>query len=331
MDRRAFLGTLTSGLLAAPIAVDGQQAGKIARIGIISVSIPAALFAGAEPSNPTMAALLLGLQDLGYVYGRDFVTEPRSAEGRLERIPAIAAELARLKVDVIVAPGPALAALRDARVSIPVVMAGSGGDPVQSRLVMSLAHPGGNFTGMSLLITHLGRKRLELLTEIAPRVVRVAVLRGPGGVREWQEIQAAAQSLKREVLSLEIKTPSEIEPAFQAATEWYAGALFVSPGPLLDSRARQVVELAAKHRLAAMYGFRNYFMEEGGLISYGADLVDVWRRSAAFVDKILKGANPADLPRRTADHIRARNQPQDREGPGPDDPAVAPAAGGTGY
>src|SRR5690242_5230191 len=175
-------------------------------------------------------------------------------------------------------------------------MAGSGGDPVQSGLVMSLAHPGGNFTGMSLLITQLGRKRLELLTEIAPKVVRVAVLRGPGGVRAWQEIQAAAQSLKREVLSLEIKTPSEIEPAFRAATEWHAGALFVFPGPLLDSHARQVVELAAKHRLPAMYGFRNYFMEEGGLISYGADLIDVWRRSAAFVDKILKGAKPADWP-----------------------------------
>ena len=210
------------------------------------MSAPTPEFAGAEPSNLAMASLLRGLRDLGYVYGRDFVTEPRSAEGRLERMSGICDDLVRLKVAVIVAPGPALAALKDARVSIPVVMAGAGSDPVQSGLVRSLAHPGGNFTGMSLLIGQLSRKQLELLTEIVPTVSRVAILREPGGVRQGQELQAAAQSLKREVLSLEIKAPSEIEHAFQTATHWRAGALLVIPGPLLDRHARQVVDQAAK-------------------------------------------------------------------------------------
>jgi len=296
MDRRAVLGTLAGGLLLAPLAAEAQQAAKIARIGIISASLPTALAAGAEPSNPTIAGLLHGLRDLGYVYGRDFVTEARSAEGRMERVLAIAAELARLKVDVIVAPGPVLAGLKEARVSIPVVMAGAGTDPVQSGFVKSLAHPGGNFTGMSLLITQLQGKRLELLTEIVPSVLRVAVLRGPDSETEWRETQAAARSLKRDVLSLEITTPREIEHAFRSATEWRAGAIFVIPGPLLDRHARQVVEQAAKNRLPAIYSFRSFFMDEGGLISYGIDLVDVWRRSATFVDKILKGAKPADLP-----------------------------------
>ncbi len=296
MDRRTFVATLTGGLLAAPLTAEAQQAGKPARIGTIAIAAPTAEFSGAEPSNPAMASLLRGLRDLGYVYGRDFVTEPRSAEGRLERMSAICDELVRLKVDVIVAPGPALAALKDARVSVPVVMAGAGSDPVQSGLVRSLAHPGGNFTGMSLLIGQLSRKQLELLTEIVPRVSRVAVLREPGGVRQGQELQAAAQSLKRDVLSLEIKAASEIEHAFQAATQWRAGALLVIPGPLLDRHARQVVDQAAKDRLPAIYSFRSYYMEEGGLISYGVDLIDVWRRSATFVDKILKGAKPADLP-----------------------------------
>jgi putative tryptophan/tyrosine transport system substrate-binding protein len=295
MNRRGFIGRVALGLLTKPLVAGAQQTGKVWRIGIVSTSYSTALSSGAAPPNRPVAAFLLGLRDLGYVYGRDFVIEPRGAEGRVERIPAIGAELARL-VDVIVAPGPALAGLKEARITTPVVMAGAGGDPVQDGLVASLARPGGNFTGLSLLISELDRKRLELLTEIVPGASRVAVLRGPDSEHGWSETQAAARLLKRELRSLEIKTPREIESAFRAAAEWRADAVLVIAGALLDREARQVVERAARHHLPAIYSFRNFYMEEGGLISYGIDLLDVWRRAATFVDKILKGAKPGDLP-----------------------------------
>jgi len=287
---------LAGGLLAAPLAVVAQPAGKVPRIGIILTSAAVAPASGPNPSNPTAAALLIGLRDLGYVYGRDFVTEIRSAEGKIERIGTIAAELTRLNVDVIVAGGPALLGLKEARVTIPVVMSGAGSDPVHAGLVNSLARPGGSFTGMSLMIAELDRKRLELLTELVPGLARVAVVRGPESERDWQETQAAARALNREVLSLEIKSRGDIEPAFRAATRWQAGAVLVIAGALLDGHAHAVVEQAATHRLPSIYSFRNFYMEAGGLASYGIDLVDVWRRAATFVDKILKGAKPADLP-----------------------------------
>jgi ABC-type uncharacterized transport system substrate-binding protein len=294
MRRIGLAVVLAVGLLAAPLAVEGQQAGKVYRIGvIISASVTDAM--GPNPQHPPVAALLRGLRDLGYVYGRDFVTEVRSIGRETERSRAIAAELARLKVDVIVAGGPSLSGVKQAGVAIPVVMAGAGADPVQAGFVTSLAHPGGSFTGMSLQHLELDRKRLQLLTELVPDAVRVAVLRVQGSDRVWKNIQEAARLLKREVLSLEIRSASEIEGAFRAATERRAGALIVIATALLDQEARQVVERAATHRLPTMYTFRHY-MGEGGLISYGVDLIDIWRRAATYVDKILKGAKPADLP-----------------------------------
>jgi len=296
MHRRTFLCGLTLGTLAAPLVGEAQQTGKLSRVGIVATTFSAAASSGADPPNRTTAALLHALRDLGYVYGRDFVTEPRGAEGRIERIPAIGAELASLKVDVIVAAGPALSGLKEARITIPVVMAGAISDPVKAGLVTSLARPGGNFTGLSLLISEIDRKRLELLTEVVPSASRVAVLRGPDSEHDWRESQAAARLLKRELRSLEIAMPYEIESAFRVATQWRADAVLVIGGALLDREARQVVERAARHKLPAIYSFRNFYMEEGGLISYGIDLVDVWRRAAFYVDRILKGAKPADLP-----------------------------------
>jgi len=296
MDRRAFISGITLALLAAPLGAESQAVRKVWRIGIITISSSSLASVGPEPSTRPIAALLHGLRDLGYVYGRDFVTEPAAAEGRIERIPALAAELARLKVDVIVAPGPALAGLKAARITIPIVMAGAVTDPVQAGLATSLARPGGNFTGLSLLIAELDRKRLELLTEIVPGASRVAVLRGPDSEHDWNETQAAARLLRRELLSVEVKTPDEINGAFRTATEWRAHVVLVIAGALLDREARRVVEQAARHRLPAAYSFRNFYMEEGGLMSYGVDLLDVWRRAASYVDKIVKGAQPGDLP-----------------------------------
>jgi putative ABC transport system substrate-binding protein len=294
IDRRHFLLTSLA-LLAAPLAGEAQQSGKVYRIGLIVTSSLASDAAGAEPRSRPVAGLMRGLRDHGYTYGRDFVTEPRSTESMVERIPTIAAELTELKVDVVVAGGPALTGLKQARFAIPVVMSGSP-DPVRAGLVASLSRPGGTFTGMSLQHAELDRKRLELLTQIVRGASRIAVLRGPDSEGNWQETQAAARLLNREVLSLEIRSAGEIEGAFRSATKWHAGTLIVIAGALLDRAARQVVEQAAKHRLPAMYTFPNWYMDEGGLISYGVDLVDIWRRAAYYVDKILKGAKPGDLP-----------------------------------
>jgi ABC-type uncharacterized transport system substrate-binding protein len=289
-----LVAVLALGLLAAPLAVEAQQAGKVWRIGVIINSYSVADAVGPTPRNEYVAALLRGLRDLGYVYGRDFVTESRSTEARIERSRAIAAELAGLPVDVIVAAGPTLFGVKQAGIATPVVMIGVG-FPVQDGFITSLARPGGSFTGLAGE-EQLARKRLQLVTELVPGALRVGVLRGPDSDRAWKEIQEAARLLKREVLSLQVHSAGEIEGAFQAATERRARALLVIATAVLDQEARQVVERAASHRLPTMYTFRNFYMGEGGLISYGLDLVDTWRRAAVYVDKILKGAKPADLP-----------------------------------
>jgi ABC-type uncharacterized transport system substrate-binding protein len=288
---------LAVSLLSTPRGVVAQsQAGKIHHIGVIVGAGAPSDLTGPNPPNQSVAALLRGLRDLGYVYGRDFVTMPRSIEGSIERSRAIALELARVNVDVIVVAGPALFGVKQAAIATPIVMSGAGEDPVQAGFATSLAHPGGNFTGMTFQHLELDRKRLQLLTEIVPGAVRVAVLRGLERDREWKEIQDAARLLKREVLSLEIRSAGEIEGAFRTALEWRADALMVIAGALLDREARLVVAHASTRRLPTMYSFRNFYMAEGGLISYGVDLLDSWRRAAIFVDKILKGAKPANLP-----------------------------------
>ena len=297
MRRIGLVVVLALSFVLVPLTARAQlKNGKVYQVGVIATSLATNDVVGPNPPSPTVGALLRGLRDLGYVYGRDFVTVPRSTEGRSERSSAIATELARLKVDVIVAGGPALFGVKQAGITVPVVMSGSGPDPVERGFVASLARPGGNFTGMSLQHFELDPKRLQLLAEIVPGAVRVAVLRGPDSGSGWKALQDAARLLKREVLSLEVRSAGEIEGRFRAAVDWRAQALFVIAGGLLDLEARQVVERAATHRLPTMYSFQNFYMGEGGLISYGVDLIDIWRRAATFVDKILKGAKPSDLP-----------------------------------
>jgi putative ABC transport system substrate-binding protein len=294
MDRRAFIGGLALGTLAVPRAAQAQPAPKIYRVGILGSRQTTSDLAGPQPRSPEPNALLRGLRELGYVYGEHFVTEPRGGEGRPERFPGLAAELARLQVDVIVAGGPMLSALKQATSTIPVIMAGSG-DPVGQGYVQSLGHPGGNFTGLSLQSIELTGKRLELLKELVPAAAPVAVLWNRASLPHWQVAEAAARNRGWKLLSLEIGDAGEIEGAFRAATDARAGSLLVFSGGLLDRQARRIAELAARNRLPAMYALK-LFVEAGGLMSYSADLVEIWRRTAVFVDKILKGAKPADLP-----------------------------------
>jgi len=237
------------------------------------------------------------MRELGYVYGRDFVTEPRGGEGRPELWAGQAAELVRLRVDVIVAAGVNLLTLKQATSTIPVVMAAAT-DPEGDGYVQSLRHPGGNITGLSLQEIETTGKRLELLKELIPSAAPVAVLwtqASRNSLRYWQAAEAAARARGWKLLKLEIRDPGEIDGGFKAAADAHAGALLDLATRLTFARARQVAELAARHRLPAMYDLREY-VEAGGLISYGADVNDIWRRSAAYVDKILKGAKPGDLP-----------------------------------
>jgi putative ABC transport system substrate-binding protein len=294
MDRRAFIGSLALGALAVPRAARAQPARKVYRIGILGTFATTSELVGPQPQNPSFSALLRGLRELGYVYGEHFVAEVRSAEGRPERFPSLAAELVRLRVDVIVGAGPTLAALKQATSTIPIVMTGAG-DPVAGGLVQSLARPGGNITGLSLQMRETTGKRLELLKEIVPGAAPVAVLWDRTSLLSWQAAEAAARERGWKLLSLEIRDAGEIEGAFKTATGARVGALLVFPTGLLDPHARRIAELAAKSRLPAMYGLR-FYVEAGGLISYSADLIEINRRSAVFVDKILKGAKPADLP-----------------------------------
>ena len=295
MNRRAFIGRLALGTLAAPRVTRAQPTRKVYRIGILSSFSTTSDMVGHQPRNPMVNALLRGLRELGYVYGEHFVTEPRGGEGKPERFPGLAAELVRLQVDVIVAAGPMLPALKQVTSTIPVVTTGAG-DPVGQGFVQSLGRPGGNITGLSIQFTETTGKRLELLKEVVPGGAPVAVLWDPRpGSLAWQAAGAAARERRWKLLSLEIRDAREIEGAFMAATRARASALLVFPGGLFDPHARRIVELAAQSRLPAMYAFR-FYVEAGGLMSYGADLIENNRRAAAFVDKILKGAKAADLP-----------------------------------
>jgi putative ABC transport system substrate-binding protein len=296
MDRRAFISTVALGPLAVPRVVLAQPARNIYRIGYLGSSPPASELAGPQPSNPNMAALLRGLRELGYVYGQHFVTEVRSGEGKLERFPGLASELVRLKVDLIVTSGPMLPAVKQATSTIPVVMIGAA-DPVAQGVAQSLGRPGGNFTGFSIQLVETTAKRLELLKELAPGAASVAVLWDPrsGPPLSWRAAESAARERGWKLLSLEIKDPGEIEGAFKAAAAARAGAVLVLPSAVLDKQAHRIAELATKNRLPAVYGLR-WYVEAGGLMSYSPDLIDLFRRAAVVVDKILKGARPGDLP-----------------------------------
>jgi putative ABC transport system substrate-binding protein len=293
MNRRAFIGGVV-GTLAVPRATPAQPARKVYRIGLLSSSATSDI-AGPQPRSPFVNALLRGLHELGYVYGEHFVTEPRSAEGKPERLPGLAAELARLPVDVIVAGSPYLPALKQATSTIPIVM-GAAGDPVGEGLIQSLARPGGNFTGLSLQTTETTGKRLEILKELVPGAASVALFWDRRvNPQSLQVAEAAARERGWKLLSFEIRNAGEIEGAFKAAIDARIGALLVGGSAAYDPHARLIAELATKNRLPAMYSVR-FYLDAGGLMSYSADLVDIYRRAAVFVDKIFKGAKPAELP-----------------------------------
>ena len=290
MRRREFLALLGGAAAAWPLAARAQQTGKISRIGVLNNG-------GAAVS----VALLQGLHALGYTEGRNLTVEVRFADWKLDRLPALAAELVALKVDVIVAGAtPAARAAKQATSTIPIV-ALSMGDPVNDELVASLGSPGGNVTGTTFLGPELVAKRFGLLKQAIPGVSRVAALWHPGAYGErtmkgfLTEIDIAAPSLGVQLQLVQALGPEDFDTAFSAMAGGHADALIVLPSPMLYAEHRRIVELAAKNRLPAMYQARE-FVDAGGLMAYGANLPDLARRAARYVDKILKGAKPADLP-----------------------------------
>ena len=292
MNRRALLAAYL-GFLAAPVVAAAQGPAKIYRVGLLG---------GSPPNSPEAVHLWEGffrvLRDLGYVEGQNIIIEGRWYGNRPERLPALAAELVRLPVDVIVAgTAPSPEAAKRATSTIPIVMA-SHPDPVAARLVASLARPGGNVTGLSSLSPELSGKQLQLLQETLPGLGRVAILSNPTVPSQRlnvTETEVAARSLKVQIQVLEARDPREFAEAFAAATRERAGALIVLGGSVFFSHRPRLVELAAQSRLPTMYVTRE-FAQEGGLMAYGSDLRDSWRRAAWYVDRILKGAKPADLP-----------------------------------
>jgi putative ABC transport system substrate-binding protein len=289
MDRRAFLGTMAGVFVAAPLAAEAQEPGKVPRVGFLGPRNRA-------DAAPYLDAFLIGLREIGWVEGKNIFIEYRWAEGRSERLPDLAAELVRLKVDVILAgPTSAAVAAKNATSTIPIVTTAAG-DPAVG-LVASLARPGGNVTGLSFSVEMATfGKGLELLKETVPKVRRVAVLSNPANPAHALAIkEVAARSVGVQLQLLVARGPSEIDSAFAAMARERAGALLVMADSTFGFHRTRLRDLAAKGRLPAMYGLREH-PEVGGLMSYGADNRDNFRRAATYVDKILKGAKPADLP-----------------------------------
>ncbi len=290
MSGKIFIGLLATLLLKTAIAT-AQQPTKVPSIGFLSSRSP-----DAEKSR--LAALQQGLQELGYVEGKNILVEKRYAAGRFDRLPDLASELIRAQIAVLVTTGtPAAQAAKNATSTIPIVI-GNAGDPVGTGLVASLARPGGNVTGFSVLNTELSGKRLELLKEVVPRLSRVAILLNPANpINPLQvtEIQSAAPALGVTLLPSEVKGADEIDRSFTAMKKERIGALIVLGDPLLETHRTRIAELAVKSHLPAIYSLAPY-VEAGGLMSYGTNFDDLYRRAATYVDKILKGAKPGDLP-----------------------------------
>jgi putative tryptophan/tyrosine transport system substrate-binding protein len=291
MRRRAFITLLGGAAAGWPLAARAQQPSKIPHIGLLS------------PFSPSDAALwnqafLRGLRDLGWVDGKSIIIEYRYAEGQNDRLPGLVADLIRLKVDIIVTAvtNDTLVA-KNATREIPIVMAAAG-DPVATGIVESLARPGGNITGLSQMNPDLTGKRLALLKEIAPNVSSVAVLLNPDdpiSALGLNEIRLPARQLGVEVHALEVRSTADLDQALHAAAAARAGALAIMPNPVFVTNLKRIADFALQNKLPSMFHLRE-FADDGGLVSYGVDRSDLYRRAATFVDKILKGAKPADLP-----------------------------------
>ena len=291
MSNRRDVLFLLGATALAPRLVRAQAPAKVRRIGLLS---------SFSSSDATLLhqAFREGLRDLGWVEGKNISIEYRYAEGRSNRLPELAADLVRLKVDIIVTgfTSDALAAKNATRV-IPIVMAAAG-DPVASGLVVSLARPGGNITGLSQMSMELGGKRLELLKEMVPKLSRVGVLWNPQGAASpiyWKEVQVPARQLRIQLHSLEVRSPNDFEKAFEDALQARADALSIMPDPVFTTNLKRIAGLAAKSGLPSIYHISE-FADAGGFVAYGPDRADMFRRAATYVDKILKGAKPGDLP-----------------------------------
>ena len=291
MRRREFITLLGGAAVAWPVAVRAQQPTKTYRIGMLELVSPAL-------NTAQLDAFRKGLREFGYVEGQTYKIEYRSADGQAERFPELADELVRLGVDLIVARGtPASIAAKNATRTIPLVFLG-GGDPVIDGLVDSLARPGTNITGVTNIAPVLVGKRLELLKETSPKLSRVAVLwdpRGPSSVQQWKESQLPARELGLQLHSMEVGDAIVFESAFKEATKAGSAALAVTSSRFINSYFKRIADLARQNRLPAI-GARGDFVESDGLMSYGADQAELFRRAAVLLDKILKGAKPADLP-----------------------------------
>jgi putative ABC transport system substrate-binding protein len=287
----AFIFTLYIMFLALCFSAEAQQLKKLPRIGYLTAASPSAMATWTQ-------AFQQGLRDLGYVEGRNIIIEWRSADGKAARLPGLAAELVRLTVDVIVTGGStSTGAAKEATGTIPIVM-GMDTDPVGSGFVASLARPGGNITGLSTLSPEISGKQLELLKETVPKLSRVAVFgisTRAGNAQSLKETELAAGAFGVQVQYLDILGPKDIETAFRGATKGRTDAVLLLASPVLHSHRTQVANLAAQNRLPAIYPWVE-FVEEGGLMSYGVSFTDLYRRAAMYVDKILKGVKPAELP-----------------------------------
>jgi putative ABC transport system substrate-binding protein len=289
MIRKIVLWLLPTVLLVTVSSVAAQQTKKVPRIGYLSTG---------SRSSAVVEAFQQGLRDLGYIEGQNITIEYRSTEGMAERLPNLAAELVQMKVDILVVSGsPSTLAAKNATKTIPIVMTNVT-DPVGIRLVASLAHPGGNVTGLSNVGSDLGGKQLELLKEAFPKVSRVAVIwdsAAPGNVLWLGEMKVAAQALRITLQPVDVHRPDDIERAFSAIKKEHASALSALRNGVINNYRPRIVDFAAKSRLPAMYP-DSELVEVGGLMSYGPNFADLYRRAATYVDKILKGAKPADLP-----------------------------------
>ena len=289
MNRRTAIRRLATLFLTTASLAEAQQTGKIFRLGFLDGSTASGIAGLLEVFRQELGKL-------GWIEGKNLTIEYRFAEQKSERLPELAADLVRLKVDLIlVTSGPPALAAKGATTTIPIVMANAG-DPVGDGLVASLARPGGNITGFTALDPELNTKRLEILKDAVPKLTRVGFLRGPGASNQWKEIRPAAVALKLKLEEIETEPDVKgLENAFKTAKQKQVGAIMTVTAGSIFAERKRIVELASKFRLPAIY-FQKEFVDEGGLMSYGADYEDLFRKAAHYVDKILKGAKPADLP-----------------------------------